>query len=225
MLLSAEIRWFWRREGAGDVLSWFADERIHGCPPGGGPPAREDVYLVDRGQTELGVKTRGAKEGASSRAGAGRLEVKGLVALDPDVLASGPFAGPVEIWCKWPFGGLSPGTAVRCPVRKTRWLRKFDTAGATPVEIPLGADEKPREEARRDRLPATGCNVEVTDLEAEGGDLWLSFGLEAFGVMDTLRNSLRGVTSALAGRGGLPSLDGGFLLSYPSWIERFAFPS
>ncbi len=63
MMLSAEVRWFWRGGAPTGLIEWFMDVNVHGHGPGGGPPGRRDVYLIGNHQCELGIKTRGKKDG------------------------------------------------------------------------------------------------------------------------------------------------------------------
>jgi hypothetical protein len=86
MQVSAELRWFWRGAVPDQIEAWFRS----GPPPAGGE-ARENVYLRDPARTDLGIKERGQKPG---------VEIKGLVAVLAPI-AAGPFAGGVELWCKW----------------------------------------------------------------------------------------------------------------------------
>jgi hypothetical protein len=95
MMVSAELRWFWKDEPPSDMSDWF-----HGgdVPAGGGCELRRDRYFPHRREPELGVKIRdegGAKE---------QVEIKGLVATRPPPrLGLGPDLDvrQVEIWCKW----------------------------------------------------------------------------------------------------------------------------
>src|SRR5262245_8798045 len=75
MFVSAEIRWFWHNVPSAEFQHWFLSADAHGYAAGGGTP-REDRYLLDPGQVELGIKMRGPKPGA---------EVKGLVAVLPNL--------------------------------------------------------------------------------------------------------------------------------------------
>ena len=159
MIVSAEMRWFWPGECPDAFGAWFQA----GSPPPG-LDSREDEYLYERGQTELGIKRRGAKPG---------IETKGLVAVLPASRDPAPFAGPIEIWCKWP----SSTTLRDLPTVKTkkkRRLRKFDMSGAEPVEIPMLEDDAP---ADHPPFPREGCNVELTRIRARAGrglvDVWV----------------------------------------------------
>ena len=118
MQVSAEIRWFWRSAPPTGLEDWFCKAESHGCPAGGGK-AREDAYLRDLSQPELGLKRRGGKKG---------VEVKGLVAVLWSGLVVAPFAGPIEIWSKWTSETLELNSVII--VEKLRWLRKFDTSSS-----------------------------------------------------------------------------------------------
>jgi hypothetical protein len=189
LLLSAEMRWFWKDAAPRGLSEWFHDPSIHGCGPGGGPPPRVDVYVIGHGSGELGIKVRGTKGKGMGEIGPtpqSDVEVKGLVAFDETGSQARPFAGPIEVWCKWEFPQMDIGVAQTCWVTKTRWVRKFDARGPVPVEIPLGPDEWPLNGLSRQDLP--------------------------------VKDDLRVVAASLAGRGPLPDLGGGQLLSYPRWL-------
>src|SRR5258707_15624969 len=115
MLVSAEIRWFWKEDLPPGVEAWF---RRGACGPGGGK-LRTDEYLVDPMQHELGLKKRDGGRG---------IEVKGLVALRAKTAA--PLDARVQIWSKWTSDSLTIDHLPRVVVRKIRWLRKYDTEGA-----------------------------------------------------------------------------------------------
>jgi len=66
MLISAEIRWFWRGSCPQPVRDWFFKS---GLPPGGGY-SRIDRYAFERHEAEISLKKRGDKR---------EFEVKGLV--------------------------------------------------------------------------------------------------------------------------------------------------
>jgi hypothetical protein len=228
MWLSGEIRWFWKGAVPTGIYEWFMDGKVQGCEPGGGPPGREDTYLYGDDQSELGIKIRGVKgdEGALARPpGLSNVEVKGLIGVDWGVLTSGPFAGPVEFWCKWTFPRLDVGRSRRIAVKKTRWLRLFDTTEAYPVEIPLGKDEESLAGSLSPCLPMLGCNVEVTEVRSPDGAKWWSFALEAYGDRNIIADDLRAVASELTRRGSGPELEGGRLMSYPRWISSYVQPS
>jgi hypothetical protein len=113
MLVSAEIRWFWRK-----TCPPLVAEQFHRRD--GESRSRTDIYLRLPGQSELGIKRRGSKPG---------LEIKGLVALRP--LPIGLPASACQLWCKWSAESKVPDEWPQYPIAKTRWLRHF---GAAPED-------------------------------------------------------------------------------------------
>jgi len=206
MLVSAEIRWFWRDASPLGLRDWFESAEVHGCPVGGGDEEpRPDAYLRDASQQELGIKARAGNS----------IEVKGLVAVIWNGLPSGPFAGPIEIWTKWSAPALTLNAATTIGTRKTRWLRKFNTAGAIPAEIPLNKKEQPADD--KIEPPDLGCNVELTEVKTSS-EVWWTFAFETFGKLTTIQNDLQAVTSVLAARNP-PGLGTPLLASYPAWLQ------
>jgi hypothetical protein len=163
--------------------------------------------LHDAGQPELGIKSRGGKQG---------IELKGLVAAIWDGLTVGPFEGPIELWTKWTSAQLALPSNSTISTEKQRWLRKFDTTGALPKEIPLDVKEQPLDQGP---LPARGCNIELTQVRLPDGELWWTLGFEAFGTIQTVERDLRAAATILAARQP-PELTGGMLASYPAWLTE-----
>src|SRR4051812_1323634 len=92
MLISAELRWFWKGSLPSVLEEWFRGRAV---APGGGQ-LRSDEYLIDPLQREVGIKKR------SGRAG---IEIKGLVevrARHPK-----PLDGRVQVWAKWTSNTLT----------------------------------------------------------------------------------------------------------------------
>lgn len=219
--VSAELRWFVDAASGADVEPldrWF---RGGASPPGGGKEARVDVYALDASTDELGAKDRGGKPG---------LEVKVLVQRDFSSIDFGSRRATAQLWSKVTSKVLSlpAEPAQRSALSKTRLLRKFDTTSPLAVEIPLGAGRF-GEEPLHGALPDIGCNVEWTEVCAQGSPLaWRTFGLEAFAfgqsgsidraLEDALRRTLRALTDAL---GPPPELSEAWReLSYPAWLVR-----
>ena len=169
MMVSAELRWFWKDAAPPDITHWFD----RGVPAGGGEP-RRDRYYPQPGPPELGVKTRG--EGGGKE----QVEIKGLVGTrTPQILDPRPGLDlrRVEIWCKWSASVKPEGPGLL--VEKRRRLRKFADG---VEEIPLDVDEQPVD--RREPLPA-GCIIELTKINLpEQNDTWWTLGFEAFGGLD-----------------------------------------
>jgi hypothetical protein len=90
MLVSAELRWFWKETPPPGLELWY---RSGPFPPGGGA-LRSDEYLLEPSQTELGLKKRGG--------GRGGVEVKGLVSIGTALPE--PFDGRIQLWTT----GVSP---------------------------------------------------------------------------------------------------------------------
>jgi hypothetical protein len=202
MILSAELRWFWEGTAPQRLSRWFAES---GCPPGGGE-AREDVYLLDPRQVELGLKQRARKGG---------VEIKGLVRRAEQRLAAGPFAGHIEIWSKWTSQALELDGLPTIVVRKVRRLRTLDTGSAHVSEIALGADECPLQGP----LPDEGCNVELTEVSLAGRlGSWTTLGLESFGSLGSVEVNLDRAVGHLLGT-GVPEFSSGTEQSYPAWIR------
>jgi hypothetical protein len=195
MQISAEIRYFWKDSPPTGVEAWFRGGEKHPFPTGEGE-LREDQYVRDATQGELGIKRRGKKAG---------LEVKGFVSPGRSALPA-PFAGQVEVWGKWSFASLEPGAGSTVTIEKQRWLRKFETGGPKAQEMPI------------DVLPAEGCNVELTKLRVNDGDVWWTLGLEAFGTLWTVERNLGLAANALVERSP-PVFSPQVTASYPSWLS------
>jgi hypothetical protein len=204
MGVSAEVRWFWATECPDQFDAWF---QAGSLSPGVG--CREDEYLHERGQTELGIKRRGWKPG---------IELKGLVTILPQSRDSMPFVGAVQIWCKWELSALTLRDLPTVKIKKKRWLRKFDMTGTQPMEIPMAKDEVLTNERP---LPPQGCNVELTRIELQREQVWWTFGFEAFGDLSSIERNLRAALSVMAERRP-PSFAPGDLLSYPAWLDKHA---
>jgi hypothetical protein len=204
MILSAELRWFWEGSAPPGLERWFCGST---CPPGGGKP-REDVYLLDREQAELGLKRRGGKGG---------VEIKGLVRRVEPPLTAGPLAGRVEIWSKWTSEALELDGMPTVVVRKVRRLRKLDTRSAHVSEIALGADETPLQGG----MPEEGCNVELTEVSIPGRPgTWTTLGLESFGSFQQVEVNLDRAVGHLLGTDA-PEFPRGTEQSYPAWIRAW----
>ena len=205
MQVSAEIRVFWHGEPPRGFQDWFLGTAAHGTAVGGGS-TRVDEYVSDPQQADLGLKVRGGKTG---------VEVKGLIAVIPDALRVPPFAGPIELWGKWTSEWLQLRSIATVSIEKQRWLRTFDTATISPVEVPLDGEE----EALSGRpLPVLGCHVELAKIRRlPNEDAWWTYGLEAFGTLETAERALRAVATVLAAR-HCPALGNPLVASYPRWL-------
>src|SRR5262249_58697191 len=108
MFVSAEARWFWHHHCPEEVHDWLFKA---GMSPGGGPP-RIDKYLLQRYESEIGIKERGGKSG---------LEIKGLVGIisEPSLASLTSY---IEVWCKWSCASSGLKLLDNVTTNKTRWL-------------------------------------------------------------------------------------------------------
>ena len=176
---SLEVRWIFPGQLTAAVARWF------GRFPAG-VESREDTYLLDPPLPGLSVKVRGG----------GALEVK-VFRGSPGMLevAAGRARGRMESWQKWsfPFRPLSQhsaGPAGWRPVRKSRRISRFSSAGGQMVPLAAGLGGK------------RGCEVELTEVRTGARDWW-TLGFEATGPADLLRSELQ-ATAALVFAQALP---------------------
>jgi hypothetical protein len=209
MQVSAEIRWFWRTTPPAGFEDWFNRAESHPYAAGGGKP-RIDKYLHDSNSAELGIKHRGGKGG---------VEVKGLIATLKSVPTGRPFAGPIELWCKWTSQVLDLSDLSMVTTEKRRWSRKFDTGKSLPMELQLNEDENLCEDKLQ--LPERGCNVELTQVKLPLGAIWWTLGFEAFGTIETVGHDLCAVAATFAARQP-PEFAEGQRASYPAWLMKHA---
>jgi hypothetical protein len=206
MLVSAEVRWFWEAAPPIAFEEWFRKGGFDFAP--GGDASRTDVYLLDPGLTELGLKKRGERPG---------VEIKGLVTAGDTLYQAGPFAARVQVWAKWASATLRLDGLPTVKVGKRRWLRKYDLGGESPREIELDEKESPRSPS--ERLPDFGCNVELTRVSICGGPPWYTVGCESFGPLHAVVRGLERTLDHLASRSA-PASPGGLESSYPLWLSR-----
>jgi hypothetical protein len=159
MQISAECRWFTDNRTVGESLkTWFLNPAIHG-QSGRADDHRADCYLLDPGQKELGIKRRGSNSG---------VEIKGLVYVDHTPLRCGSLTACIERWAKWTSATLDLAAFRTVAIRKTRWLRTFDTSNGEAAEIQIDGNKQ----SATNQDPLTqGCNVEVTEIE-EASSTW-----------------------------------------------------
>ena len=193
--MSLEVRWILPGQVPTAMIEWlgpFADaiER------------REDRYLVDPSNEELGVKIKGAI----------LLDLKALRGSPGKLALPGAGRGHLEIWEKWSFpvdaAGRLPGNASSwLTVQKVRRRRSFRWSEGHVVERALSEAELP------------GCTVELTEI-AIGEATWWSLGLEVHGGSEMLEAELHATVQTLF-RGPPPDgirLDLGNSMSYPRWL-------
>jgi hypothetical protein len=207
VILSAEVRWFWRDACPRETERRFRDgPAFPFIPAGGGEEPRVDRYFHAKGATDIGVKVRGQRAGESDG-----VEIKGLVAvLEPPEVAGGCAIGfPIQIWGKWSAARLTAEQSM--VTRKQRWMRRYRVAGRGVEELPHNG---------KAAVPETGCNLELTRVDVEGRpQAWWTLGFEAFGDLRSAPEALAATFGFLSGNRPLPPLDGE-RLSYPEWLDR-----
>ena len=191
-----EVRWIDRGPIPEATFGWlgpFADWIEH----------REDRYLADPADPELGVKIKGGIE----------LDLKAFRGSPGELAVPGGGLGCLELWEKWCF----PLESVALPsveasgwvaIRKIRRRRSFHLSGDLAVERPVSEAEMP------------GCSVELTEFTV-GGEAWWTLALEAGGDPDALERELRATAEALF-RDPLPDglrLDLSDSMSYARWLS------
>ena len=211
MFLSAEARWFWRDDCPAKVREWFhGGPSAPAIPPGGGQSERVDRYLHAKGNTEIGIKARDARDGQPDD-----VEVKGLVAVvSPPDPPAGDAALPldlIEIWCKWKAPQVVAADGVL--VRKRRWMRRYMATASEIEELPVDATQD------TSLAPAVGCTLELARVAVEGSVSWWTLGFEAFGDFQSAPVALAATFAFLQASGRFPPLSGE-RLSYPEWLDR-----
>lgn len=199
---SAELRWFWPGTLPEEIMTWFRSGKF--LPS---MKAREDRYLADSRQVEIGIKKRGDKKG---------IEIKGLVARIPVPIKFGTLEAHGELWTKWTIDSLQLDTFPYIPVYKNRYLRKFEITDTCVCEIELGNDETPLDQ---DVRIDEGCNFEFTEVSlSEDGPRSSTIGFEAFGSPESVEANLLRTLHYLVGSTGIPEFNGGKELCYPAWL-------
>lgn len=212
MWLSAEVRWFWRDACPEEVRDWFhGGPTAPAIPPAAEPSERVDRYLHAKGNMEIGIKARDARDGRPDD-----VEIKGLVAVvSPPDPPSGDAAIPldqIEIWCKWKASQIVASNGIL--TRKRRWMRRYEVVAAHVEELPLYANEEAHV------MPAVGCNLELTEVGVDGRSApWWTLGFEAFGDLQSAPEALAETLAFLQANGPFPPLRGE-RLSYPEWLDR-----
>lgn len=201
MLLTAELRWFYRGTLPEEISHWFQQDCLgEQLEP---PEEREDLYLYSPGCDYLGIKLR-----------QGRLELKWRKAELGVVRFRDRVEGKAEKWGKWlcedPTGeSFQPTTVVGTwvGVKKVRLQRQFQVlAGKSikPVPVNESIDQ--------------GCTVELTHLGINGNSWW-SLAFEAEGEDDCLIDNLQAVGSWVFESYRGPKLQGEDSYAYPRWLS------
>ncbi|MBB3104505.1 hypothetical protein [Azomonas macrocytogenes] len=146
------------------------------------------VVLRDSEQTELGIKHRTDHNG---------IEIKGLGTSLNTELKYSPFSGIIKLWSKWSSRQLKLDIQTTTTIEKTRWLRRFDTSQAFPLELSLDTYEQP---LLGHRTPSCDCNVELLQVILPDKDKWWTLGFKAFSTLYNLEHSLQVTAKYLADR-------------------------
>ena len=215
MLPTVEVRWFYQGDMPETTLQRFKSGELP--QDKGVVEERKDVYLFLPGVDSLGIKLRGTSIRRESDAD--QLEIKRRQ-LEGGVVTFSPGAtGRLERWSKWVFraepSGPQLSTSVTAKdeawvsVGKVRYLRKYQVTGDKRVlAVPLN------------EWPGNGCNVELTEVLAPGGQVWWTLGLEAFGEADvTIEDTLRLAANDFFAGTDLGMFEEKDSYGYPRWLN------
>lgn len=200
---STEIRWFFKGTPGKNLESWFRQSRTLV-----GSGKRTDYYLKRTGK-ELNLKLR-----------EGRVEAKQLQWKTSGFLIKRTVSGQIEGWSKWSFDLKEAENYVQLaldhpeawlPVHKQRLMRTFITELDEITETQAGS------------YPESGCNAELTFLEA-ADEKWYSIGLEAFGKSKDLKGLLHSVAEFLFDEDFPLLLTASNSMGYAAWIENEFVP-
>ena len=199
MVLTAELRLWWQHAPA-EIELLFDEWR-----EGGGAfkfEERTDLYLLDNGQAQVGIKLR------DQSGQAGGAEIKTLIARLP-----GPGPCEAELWVKASSATLSlDGQQPTACVCKKRRMMRFPIRGGRIEESP---------EAARDDL-ADACDVELTEVGRNGDPThWWTLGFEASGTLGSVEQNLALTLDRVLPRIPRGVLTDGVCGSYPAWLSGF----
>src|SRR6266566_7370505 len=212
---TVEVRWFYE----GGIPETSSQRFRSGESPQnkGTIEERKDLYLYLPGVDSLGIKLRGTNKRRENDAD--QLEIKrrqlegGVVTFIPGV------TGRMERWMKWVFLGESVDPQLSSilttkdeawfSVSKVRYLRKYKvTSDKRVLALPLN------------EWPDNGCNVELTELIAPGGQVWWTLGLESFGEADaTIEDNLWLSANNFFTETGLGMFEEKDSYGYPKWLD------
>ncbi len=172
---------------------------------------RTDEYLIIPQCTTVGVKQR-----------QGKLEVKARIG-EKENYRNEPLSGIIDYWSKW---SLQPSETNFSTLEKDlqhsgEWLK----INKIRYLLKLSRSENSISIVTPDAWPEKGCQVELTQVWADGSDeKWTSFGFEAFGgSFQNLGHTLKDSILFFISKKNQPT----FLfstqnsLSYPAWLQFF----
>jgi len=202
---SAEVRWFYNQPLPPVVKGWFCGSKL--CRE---ESARADHYLVLAPSHEVGVKVRDGE----------KFEIKARTrAPEPLALLTGASVGRQDSWVKWTLedcdaaakmAEVGTGSSAWIPVRKKRWLRKFQLDQSGQVE-----------EVDVDAVVEHGCITELGEVTVRDSQWWTI----AFQSFDETK---RTTTLEQVARHFLRMLPHGVALTerdsmaYPEWLNRLS---
>lgn len=199
LLHTAEVRWFFRGDLPPAFKVWFEEGKELESH------TRTDSYLMLPGCETVGVKQR-----------EGRFEIKALRGETVTEQLSPEVTGRIDEWVKWSHGGAGVELWIQAlreepegwlQVKKARWLRRFSLDEGQPEKVAPVAVVK------------DGCDLEVTSVWVRDASWW-TFGLEAFGAAENVRNNLRLLAKYFFFGNRPPTrLNSANSFSYPVWLS------
>lgn len=203
MLLTAEVRWFYRGTLPEEILRWFQQDQLgeHLAPP----EEREDWYLYSPENDYMGIKLR-----------QGRLEIKWRIAELGVVHFGDSVEAKAEKWGKWlcedpTAQSFQPtdvmGEKAWIGVKKVRWQRQYQVLPGKPITaVPVNESID------------QGCTVELTQLSING-DTWWSLAFEAVGEDDKLMDTLQAIANWVFKTYSGLELQAEDSFAYPRWLS------
>ena len=203
MLITCELRWFYRGRLPEEIEHWFAADvqGVHSQTP----EEREDWYLLIPGCEHLSVKLRDRN-----------LEIKWRVAQLGRVNFRDNLAGETEKWVKWTCLDPEAETVITPDVvEKGQWVSVKKVRSMVRFQVnPDNSLILVTEETKNDK-----CNVELTQLFIKE-DSWWSLGFEASGKDANLTNNLEVVAKSVLN--SYPAdLQGENSYGYPKFLTAY----
>ncbi len=203
MFSTVEVRWFHQGEIPVDIQTWFSQIAGKKAEPITQSP-RTDIYLLQNGNANLGVKLR-----------EGRIEIKQRTQEFGNATFASNVVGVVEGWRKWSY--LVDPTQTNYlsarflgaswqRVSKERSLYSFQISGQNTETVKMPD------------YSIGGCNIELTHIKCNG-EVWWSLGLEAFGDENSNESKLTIAAKYLFSEEQTPTLSAQNSYGYPHWLE------
>jgi hypothetical protein len=212
MEYSTEIRWFFKKDSMQEIEKWFR---------GSGKflshqPERSDYYLSAGALLTHGIKIR-----------EGKFEVKirqhdwGQISLPNNNTGKG------NMWCKYSFA-LKEDEEVR---HVTDAFKSFRSVGLNKdwirvdkkrmvVRYLFDPDNSSVSKVTAEQTPAQGCNVEFTTVAINHGQVFCTFGFEAYGKGVDVKRNLDLTLAAVFSELNVTGLGMENSFSYPEFIFK-----